>query len=157
MIKLLVMDVDGTLTDGSINIGQDGNETHKSFNVKDGATIISLECSTCFLTGRSSSIVGRRAEELKVDYVFQGVSDKLKILLDLKTILKFEWDEVAYVGDDLNDLECIELCGWSGCPADADIRVQEACSFVSHIPGGRGAVRDFVNYLINKGVFKCIQ
>lgn len=149
-IKLLVMDVDGTLTDGRIYISAAG-ETMKAFDVKDGYAIAhilpQLGIIPVIITGRVSAIVERRAEELKVTELYQGVTDKLTKLEEVVKKLEVCTDEVAYIGDDLNDLDCIRLCGLSACPADAVAEVREAVDHVCMHVGGRGAVREFVDHL----------
>jgi 3-deoxy-D-manno-octulosonate 8-phosphate phosphatase (KDO 8-P phosphatase) len=141
------MDVDGTLTDGTINIGPDGKEVFKVFNTKDGQMLKHLiKCDTCVITGRSSDILTIRAKELGITYVYQGVLDKLPILDKLRIKLGLNWDEIAYIGDDVNDLDCMTLC-IAGCPNDAVKKIKAISSFQSLLNGGHGAVRDFYDYL----------
>jgi len=151
LIKLFVMDVDGTLTDGSINIGPDGKEVFKVFNTKDGHMLKHLiNCDTCVITGRYSDILTTRAKELGITYVYQGIIDKLPVLDKLRIELGLTWDEVAYIGDDVNDLDCMVLC-FSGCPNDAVKEIKAISSFQSSMNGGHGAVRDFYDYLNSLG------
>jgi 3-deoxy-D-manno-octulosonate 8-phosphate phosphatase (KDO 8-P phosphatase) len=151
MIKLFVMDVDGTLTDGTINIGCDGLEVFKVFNTKDGHMLKHLiKCKTCIITGRESIITSLRAKELKIDYVFQNKLNKYYVLDSLRSSLKLEWNEIAYIGDDINDLECMEKCV-SGCPNDSVKEIKNISQFVSAFNGGHGAVRDFYEYLKSIG------
>lgn len=151
MIKMLIMDVDGTLTDGKIYIGSQG-ETMKAFSVKDGLGIIKLHGNgivPVILTGRESEIVAYRAKELKITEVHQGIHDKVT---ELKMIIeKYQYTryEIAYIGDDENDLECMELCAIKGCPADAVNDVKKVVDFVSNKNGGDGAVREFVEHLLS--------
>ena len=150
-IKMLAMDVDGTLTDGKIYLSENG-EILKAFCIKDGYAIHDLLPThgiiPILITGRSSKIVENRAQELGVDMVFQGVKDKLALLKKIADENKVTLDEIAYIGDDLNDLECINACGLSGCPADAVESVQERADYISNNNGGFGAVRDFIEYVI---------
>lgn len=154
MINYLVMDVDGTLTDGKVYIAANG-ELIKAFNIKDGYGIHNILLSTnvtpVIITGRYSDIVSKRAKELGIVNVYQGVSDKLDILLSITKNLK----EVAYIGDDLNDLTCIESVNEAGgitaCPADAAVRVKKVVDLVTKHVGGEGAVRDFIDWLIEDG------
>ena len=144
------MDVDGTLTDGCIYIGPEG-ETMKAFHVQDGYGIVhilpTLDISPAIITGRSSRIVERRAGELRIEHLYQGVADKLSRLKELAAALGLEAENIAYIGDDSNDLECIRYCGISACPSDAVPEVLEAVSYVCKRAGGRGAVREFIGHL----------
>lgn len=150
-IKMLCMDVDGTMTDGTIYIGQNG-EIMKAFNVRDGygiANILpSLGIIPVIITGRSSKIVEYRAKELNIDELYQGVSNKLEQLKEIATKLEITADEIAYIGDDLNDLECIEYCGYSACPADADTTVKNKVNYICTNHAGCGAVREFIDMLL---------
>ena len=156
-IKLLVMDVDGTLTDGKIYIGADG-EVMKAFNVKDGYAIHVLlpenNITPVIITGRKSKIVENRSSELGVELVYQGISEKLTLLREIAFTNKVEMAEVAYIGDDINDIECLKACGYSGCPADAADEVRKCVNYVCKKAGGAGAVREFIAIIIerNKGI-----
>lgn len=150
-IRFLVMDVDGTLTDGKIYMSAEG-EMFKAFNIKDGYTIYNLEkvgIIPIIITGRSSGIVEKRAAELKIVEIHQGVSDKLIKLKEIIQKYNGTLDEVAYIGDDYNDQECMSACGYSGCPADAAQAVIEKADFISNKKGGDGAVRDFVEWIVS--------
>ena len=139
-IKMLVMDVDGTLTDGRIYIGAAG-EMMKAFDVKDGYGIAQLRkrgIVPVIITGRTSDIVSRRAEELGITELYQGVPDKLQKLKDIAGSYNCTPDQIAYIGDDLNDLECIRYCGVTACPADAIEEVKALVGYVCENQGGRG-------------------
>lgn len=154
-ILVLVMDVDGTLTDGKIYMGADG-EVMKEFHVKDGYGIAQLlpsaKITPVIMTGRESKIIEKRCQELNIRYLYQGINDKYNTL---KKILS-EWgigpQNVAYIGDDLNDLEVIkyiQACGGiTGCPSNAAAGVRENCNYVCQADGGLGAVREFIEWLI---------
>ena len=150
-MKLLVMDVDGTLTDGRIYIGVDG-EVMKAFDVRDGYAIVHIlpeyGIIPVIITGRESEIVECRAKELKITELYQGVTDKLGKLKEVAEKYSVPVEEIAYIGDDLNDLECIRYCGFSGCPADAADEVRKAVDYVCRRDGGRGVVREFAEVLI---------
>ena len=150
-IKLLVMDVDGTLTDGKIYMGNNG-EVMKAFDVKDGCGIKdilpSLGIIPVIITGRVSQIVENRAKEIGITELHQGVRDKLAVLKEVTEKYAATPDEIAYIGDDINDLDCIEYCGFTACPADAVEEVRQMVSYVCENNGGRGAVRDFIKKLI---------
>ena len=146
-IKLLAMDVDGTLTDGRIYIGPDG-EVMKAFDVKDGYGIVQFRLAggiPAVIAGRQSRSVEQRCRELGITELHQGVSDKLDCLRKLACKYGIEREEIAYMGDDLNDLACIEYVGISACPGDAVEAVRSSCSYVCAAPGGRGAVREFLD------------
>lgn len=149
-IKMLVMDVDGTLTDGSIYMGPQG-EAMKAFHAQDGYGIAQIlpriGVTPVIITGRKSQIVANRAKELKITQLHQGVQDKLPLLQRIARELGAAREEVAYIGDDLNDFDCIRWCGLTGCPADAVPEIRAAVDFVSSRCGGRGAVREFVDYI----------
>lgn len=156
-IKLFVMDVDGTLTDGKIHIGQDG-EIFKSFSVKDGHGINGIlkkqGVIPVILTARKSTIVENRARELDLSEIYQGCKDKKTKLLEIAQNYGISPDEngilqeVAYVGDDIPDLSCMEICKFRGCPQDAADEVKSICEFISSKKGGDGAVREFIEWLV---------
>ena len=153
MIKLLVMDVDGTLTDGRIYVGAEG-EAMKAFDVKDGYAIAQILPKVgivpVIITGRSSKIVEQRAKELKITHLYQGISDKLTQLKAVAEQFGAVPEEIAYIGDDLNDLDCIRYCGYTACPADAVTELMETVDYVCRHDGGRGAVREFIEFLLRK-------
>jgi 3-deoxy-D-manno-octulosonate 8-phosphate phosphatase (KDO 8-P phosphatase) len=147
-IKLLVMDVDGTLTDGKIYCSGQG-EPFKAFNVKDGYGIAyilpQLNIVPVIITGRKSDIVEYRAKELGINELYQGVNDKKSVLEGLLQKHNCTFENVAYIGDDLNDLTCMEKCGLTACPFDAVEEVKNVVSFVCKNVGGNGAVREFID------------
>lgn len=150
-IKLFVMDVDGTLTDGRINMGPEG-ELFKSFNIKDGYAVNEMLPAhgivPAIITGRTSQIVANRAREMHVSELHQGKHDKLDTLHALMQKYQCERENVAYIGDDILDIVCMRECGMVGCPVDACPEVKELAQFVSSLKGGEGAVREFVEYVI---------
>ena len=154
-IKMLVMDIDGTLTDGRIYIGPDG-EMMKAFDVKDGYGIVHLkeyEIIPVVITGRSSCIVERRMKELQINEYHQGVEDKLEKLKEIADKYEISPEEIACIGDDLNDLQCISFCGISGCPEDALTEIKLNVDYICKRSGGRGAVREFIDFLEGKGAY----
>lgn len=152
MIKYLVMDVDGTLTDGKIYMGNDG-EMMKAFDIKDGCGIhdilIPAGITPVIITGRSSKILENRCKELGITNLHQGIRNKIEKLLTITTDLSM----VAYIGDDINDLSCMEPIkeagGLVGCPADAVQKVIDLADFVSKRNGGNGAVREFIEWIVS--------
>ncbi len=149
-IKLLALDVDGVLTDGTINIGSSG-EVFKGFNAKDGLGIscaLRYGVEVAIITGRFSEIIHRRAAELGIKYLYEGVRDKYAALEKLRKELKLEQQEVAYMGDDLNDLPAFKAAGLAFAPADAVAEVAAAAHIVTAACGGRGAVREAAELLL---------
>ncbi len=152
MIKLILLDVDGTLTDGGIYRDNNGEE-FKKFNVKDGYIIINarkLGIDFGIITGRKSELVRIRAEELKIKYLYQGISEKVPILEELMESHNLKKEEIAYMGDDLNDLGIMKKVGLKGVPQDAVSEVKNIADFVSSKKGGEGAVREFVEFILKK-------
>lgn len=147
-IKLLVMDVDGTLTDGKIYMSENG-EVMKAFNVKDGYAIAhmlpEMGIIPVIITGRKSKIVENRAKELGITELYQGVGDKLAVLKNVAEKYNASPDEIAYIGDDINDLDCIEYCGVTACPADAVEEVKRIATYVCKKNGRDGAVREYID------------
>lgn len=151
-IHCLILDVDGTLTDGKIHIAANG-ELFKSFDIKDGYGIRNLLSQhgiiPVVVTARESSIVEQRCRELGIRHCCQGVSDKLEFVAAyLPGTLGLSWEETAYMGDDLVDLPCMARCAVKGCPMDAVTEVKKVCDFVSGKRGGDGAVREFIEWII---------
>ena len=149
-ICLLALDVDGVLTDGSINMGAQG-ELFKSFYAQDGLGIsVALRSGLqiAIITGRKSEIIHRRAQELGIQMVQEGVKDKYLALEQLQNQLGLSRGQVAYMGDDLNDLPAFRAAGVTFAPADAVEEVREAASFVTEAAGGRGAVREAIAMIL---------
>ena len=147
------MDVDGTLTDGKIYMGNEG-ELMKAFDVKDGCGIhdllIPAGIEPIIITKRESLILKNRCKEIGIEKVYQGVSDKTEIVK--KIIDNVNPGEVAYIGDDINDLPAINLVksgsGIIGCPRDASLKVKEVSDFIAEREGGHGAVREFIEWIL---------
>ena len=153
-IKLVAFDVDGVMTDGSITYDENGLE-YKTFNSKDGHGIVSLSNAgiiTAIITGRKNGTVEHRAKNLKITELVQGSKNKIA---DLETIMQkynIKFDEIAYMGDDVPDICILEKVALKGCPADAVNEVKNIANFVSTKCGGRGAVREFCDYILEKGI-----
>lgn len=151
-VRLFVMDVDGTLTDGTLTYGPDGSEW-KSFHARDGMGVHLLHLAgivPAIVTGRRSDIVDRRAQELGIREVVQGAKDKAAEVRALRARLGIAAGGVAYVGDDLSDVPPMREAGFAAAPADAAPEVRQAATFVAANPGGRGAVRDAVEALLRR-------
>jgi len=151
-IELVVLDVDGTMTDSRITYSEDGDEI-KSFNVKDGLAIASwrkLGKQVAIITGRSSNIVARRAKELHIEHFHQGIENKKEVLESLLEKLDLKMENVAAIGDDLNDLHMLKAAEISFVPRDACAYVDKIASVILTKRGGDGAVREMIEYLIIK-------
>ena len=152
----LILDVDGTLTDGKIYMGPTG-EAFKAFDIKDGCGIHDIFPAhggqVIVITARSSEIVRRRCEELKIQHVYQGVRDKAQKMRELAELFSLERNEageyknVAYMGDDIIDLSIMCLCEYRGAPRNAVAAVLREANFISTRNGGDGAVREFIEFL----------
>lgn len=151
-IKLLVVDVDGTMTDAGIYYDEHGNEL-KKFCTKDAAGFFAAQkvgIKIMVLTGRECAATTRRMTELKVDYLFQDVKDKLSFLKKFMKENKILKEEVGYIGDDLNDISSMKNSGFVGCPSDSCTEVRNIADYVSNVRGGYGAVRDVIEYLLRE-------
>ncbi len=151
-IKLIVLDVDGTLTDGSVYIGTEGEE-FKKFNIKDGLAIHLLaenQMEFMILTGRKSESVAVRAKELKIQHVHQGISDKYGFLKQFMNEKQLYSENVAYIGDDLNDFKVMKLAGFTAAPQNAAKEILESVDYVAESIGGHGAVREILEYLMTE-------
>jgi 3-deoxy-D-manno-octulosonate 8-phosphate phosphatase (KDO 8-P phosphatase) len=140
------------MTDSHITYSEDGDEI-KSFNVKDGLAIASwrrLGKQVAIITGRSSSIVARRAQELHIEHFYQGVHNKKEVLESLLKKLNLTMENVAAIGDDLNDLQMLKSAQISFVPRDASAYVDKIATVILSKKGGDGAVREMIEYLIIK-------
>lgn len=149
-IKLLVLDVDGVLTDGRIYYGNSGEEL-KSFSIKDGLGIKMLQgvgINVAIITGRQSAIVTRRASELGIEDIIQGREDKRSALLELCAHRNLNLSDCAYMGDDLPDLSAITSAGLGLTVADASKPVLDAADWISRARGGDGAVREACEFIL---------
>ena len=149
-VQLLLLDVDGVLTDGGVTWSNDGVE-HKTFNIRDGLGLRLWQRAGCragIVTGRSSHVVQLRAGELGIGIVRQGVEDKLATVAAILAETGLSWEETAFIGDDLPDLPVISRCGAGIAVADACAEVRAAAALVTSLPGGRGAVREAIERLL---------
>jgi 3-deoxy-D-manno-octulosonate 8-phosphate phosphatase (KDO 8-P phosphatase) len=148
-IQLLILDVDGVLTDGGI-IRDDGGQQIKRFHVRDGAGIVlwrRLSKEVAIITGKESAVVSHRAEELGIEHVYQNVGNKLEVYDQLKDELGISDAQIAYVGDDLPDLPVMRRVAMPIAVADAAEEVRAVAKYVTKYPGGYGAVRDAIEFL----------
>lgn len=155
--KLLFLDVDGTLTDGKLYISNNG-ELFKAFDVKDGCGIHDIlpkyNIIPVIITARSSDIVKHRCKELNIEHFYQGCRNKREKMLEIANQYGIAMNEagvlsgVAYMGDDILDLQCLEIAEFKGCPRNAVKEILEVCNFISNYDGGNGAVREFIEWLV---------
>lgn len=143
-VRLALFDVDGVMTDGTLFVSEQG-ESFKPFNILDGLGLKLLKSSgvaTGILTGRSSAAVRTRAGELDIDHLIQGAHDKLRAYVDLRQRLGLDDEHICYMGDDLPDLPVLRRCGLALSPPGAVEAVRREVHFVTHTRGGKGAVRE---------------
>jgi len=148
--KLVLTDIDGVWTDGGMYYDQTGNEW-KKFNTSDSAGVIfchQRNIPVGIITGEDTQIVKRRSEKLKIDYLYQGVSNKLEIASALCEKLNISFAEVAYIGDDIVDVELLKAVGFSGAPANAPHYIKDLVNFITTKKGGEGAFREFVEQIL---------
>lgn len=148
--KLVLTDIDGVWTDGGMYYDQTGNEW-KKFHTYDSAGVLFCHQQNIpvgIITGEKTEIVKNRAEKLKVDYLFQGVNNKLEIVQELCLELNITLKDVAYIGDDINDIEVLKTVGITSAPSNAPAYIQKLVSFVTHKKGGEGAFREFVERIL---------
>jgi 3-deoxy-D-manno-octulosonate 8-phosphate phosphatase (KDO 8-P phosphatase) len=149
-LKLLLADVDGVMTDGSVLLLPDGSEA-KAFNIRDGLGVVLAHRAglrTGIVSGRASEVVSRRAAELGMSVVRQGVRDKGAALREILAEQGLRAEEVAYIGDDVNDLPILTEVGLSAAPADAALEVRLQAFMVTEAPGGRGCLREFIEAVL---------
>ena len=150
LLKYLVIDVDGTMTDGGIYYDEHGNEL-KKFCTKDAAGFFAahhLGIKIIVITGRKCLATQRRLSELKVDYIFQNVKGKKLFLENFMQKENITSEQLGYLGDDLNDLPAMALASFIACPADSCKEVKEIAHYVSQVKGGYGAVRDIIEFIL---------
>lgn len=148
--KLLLTDIDGVWTDGGMYYDNNDNEL-KKFHTYDSAGVLFahlLDIPVGVITGENTLIVQRRATKLNVDYVYLGVNNKLKVANELCDKLNITLEDVAYIGDDINDLELLKNVGFSAVPASAPSYIQSAATTVLAKKGGEGVFREFVELLL---------
>lgn len=148
--KIIFTDIDGVWTDGGMYYDQTGNE-FKKFNTSDSAGVLlahALQIPIAIITGESTEIVSRRAAKLNVDYLFQGIKDKIAVASDLCNKLNIPLTDIAYIGDDLNDIPLLNAAGFSCCPSNARSYIKDRVHFVTLAKGGDGAFREFVEQIL---------
>jgi len=153
MIELIVLDVDGTLTDGKITYSNSGEET-KSFDVADGLAIAvwtkKFGKKAAIITGRSSFVVEKRAKELNITHLYQGVKNKQEVLEKILKEENLSWNQVAAIGDDLNDYNMLKKVGLSFTPANGTHYLKDFVNVICKNSGGNGAVREMLEYIFKE-------
>uniref|UniRef100_UPI0040492534 KdsC family phosphatase n=1 Tax=Flavobacterium sp. TaxID=239 RepID=UPI0040492534 len=150
--KLILTDIDGVWTDGGMYYDQSGNEW-KKFNTSDSAGVLwckKMNIPVGIITGEDTDIVKRRAEKLKINILHQGISHKLPVAQAICKELNISLDEVAYIGDDIGDLELLTKVGISAAPNNAPDYIKSAVHFITKKPGGEGAFREFVETILGE-------
>lgn len=150
--KLILTDIDGVWTDGGMYYDA-GNVELKKFNTYDSAGVLfahNLHIPVGIITGENTQIVQRRADKLKVDYCYLGVKDKLSIVKNLCKELSITLAQVAYIGDDLNDMDVLSKVGFAGVPASAPEYVKQLANVPLSKKGGEGVFREFVEVIIGE-------
>jgi 3-deoxy-D-manno-octulosonate 8-phosphate phosphatase (KDO 8-P phosphatase) len=153
-IKMVVFDVDGVMTDGSITYDENGVE-YKTFNVKDGQGIVRITKEgiiTAIITARNNATVKHRFENLGMSRLFMGQKDKMIAMKQLLEEYNLDLSQVAYMGDDLPDICVLKEVGLASCPNDAIDEVKELCHFISSKNGGRGAVRELTDLIYSSQI-----
>ena len=165
IIKLVLTDIDGVWTDGGMYYDNNGNE-FKKFNTTDSAGVLflkELNIPVCIITGEENQIVQNRVKKLKIDYLFMGIKNKLAIVNSLCKKLSINFDEIAYIGDDINDIPLLKKVKISATPSDAPEYVKKYAKWIMTKKGGEGAFREFVekilieNNLFNSTLERCIN
>lgn len=154
--KLILTDIDGVWTDGGMYYDQIGNEW-KKFHTYDSAGILfahALNIPVGIITGENTNIVKRRAEKLKIDYLYLGCKNKVRIAKDLCSQLRITMADVAFIGDDLNDINLLKLVGWAGVPSSAPEYVKKLANVKLCKKGGYGVFREFVEQILGNA---CVE
>lgn len=150
-IKILFTDNDGVLTDTGVYYSERGEEL-KRFSIRDGMGVERLRkfgrIETGIISGEMSASLQKRAEKLHITVLYLGIKDKKRCMEEVLKKMNISWNEVAYIGDDYNDLAMIELCGLTACPSDAMEFIKTKVDYVALAPGGQGAFRDFVELIL---------
>lgn len=152
--KLILTDIDGVWTDGGMYYDQTGNEW-KKFNTSDSAGVLfarKLKIPIGIITGEDTEIVKRRTKKLNIEYLYLGISDKLAVAQKLCDELGVSLPEVAYIGDDIGDLQLLKAVGTSAAPANAPDYVKKYVAYITEKKGGEGAFREFVEWIISKEI-----
>jgi len=146
-IKMILTDSDGCLTDAGMYYSENGDEL-KKFSAKDGLALgifMKNGIITGIITGETRELIRRRAEKMDINELYMGIKDKMVVIKELANKYNLDLSQIAYIGDDLNDLECIKECGFSACPADASKVIRENVDYVCKRNGGEGVIRELLD------------
>lgn len=149
--KLILTDIDGVWTDGGMYYDQTGNEW-KKFHTYDSAGVLFAHqrgIKVGIITGETTEIVARRAAKLKVDFLFQGAKDKLSLAKELSSSMAIDLSDIAYIGDDINDIKLLQAVGIPGVPASAPSYIRKLSKITLEKKGGEGAFREFVEKILD--------
>ena len=151
MVKLILTDIDGVWTDGGMYYDENGNELKKFHTYDSAGVLLAHVCNVPvgILTSENTQIVERRAKKLKIDYLYQGISNKLEQAKELCDELNIDISEVAYIGDDLGDIQLLKAVGYAGVPSSASDYIRELATVPLKKKGGEGAFREFVEKLLD--------
>lgn len=155
-VKLVITDIDGVWTDGGMYYDQSGNEL-KKFNTIDSFGVLlchSLNIPVAIITGEKTEIVKRRASKLKIDYLFDGVTDKVSVASELCKKLSISFEQVAFIGDDIGDYKLLKIIGISGSPKNASRYIRKVTKIRCKKKGGEGAFREFIERICGKKIVK---
>lgn len=150
--KIILTDIDGVWTDAGMYYDQHGNEL-KKFNTSDSAGVLfsrKLDIPVGIITGEDTAIVKNRAGKLKIDILYQGITDKVSVALEICEKFEVSLEDVAYIGDDIGDYKLLKLVGFSGAPNNASDYIKDVVDFVTVKNGGEGAFREFVEHIIGR-------
>ena len=149
-LKVVFLDVDGTMTDSGIYYDDSGKEW-KKFSTRDFAGIMAahyIEIKIIVLTGRECEATTKRMKEMKVDALFQNVKNKLDFVKEYIVETGLDREEIGYIGDDLNDYAAMKIAGFKGCPADACEEIKNIADYISPLYGGKGVIQDIFRYIL---------
>lgn len=149
--KLILTDIDGVWTDGGMYYNEKTGDEWKKFNTYDSAGVLFcklLEIPCGIITGENSKSVIRRGDKLKMDYIKVGIKDKVKVVKEIIENLDISWNEVAYLGDDINDFNLLRTVGLSACPSSAPDYIKKEVNWVLNLKGGEGVFREFVERIL---------
>jgi len=152
--KLVITDIDGVWTDGGMYYDQTGNEW-KKFNTYDSAGVLichKYNVPVAIITGEETEIVKRRSEKLKIDYLFQGISNKIEIANTLCNKLNIKLNDIAFIGDDINDLDLLKHAGISAVPSSAPEYIKRYSKHVMKKRGGEGVFREFIEFIFDVNI-----
>lgn len=150
-LKILIIDVDGVLTDGGMYYFENGVEG-KKFNTRDGVAIEIWRDSgrkTMIISGESCELIKNRTKKLKIDFTLLGIKDKLSAVKEILEKEKMGFEEIAFIGDEINDLQLLSKAGFSACPNDAYPEIKKTCNYICSKKGGEGVVREVVDFILS--------